>query len=795
MLVVLLFLSVLPSPVPPTIALHSAAPRDMMARGWAEPTPVVSPSYSPASKPSDWISSASAPTIGAPSGPSPANDSDGLWTNETPYVGPPPPARYAPYLISDPANQRILLTGGVAVAPPQPLLTDRWEFVGGGWYNVTPPSAPRLPSTIGVFAEDPSDGTGLLFGGYTASTPSDTNFTWLYSNGTWTNITAQVGVAPPPSDSGLAYMVYDAAEQEYVLLSIPAVYNGSALFYQGAPLTWVFSNDAWTNITLSAGTPPVGSLGGAMAYDAADDSVVEFGGFNASGAAENFSNSTWIFADGTWSSDGGGPGSPPSRYDAALAYDPVLGGLVLYSGYRQGPGASSALGDTWLWATSGWQNLTSEIGGSDGDPLPGGSLVYYAAGGYLLYVGDGSAGRNFTWVLGTPGPFVRLTLQPATVEANESYRIAIASSFPSSELTYHYPSLPPGCLSRNESELSCQASESGSYPIVAYVSTADGTLSRSVWANLTVISAVAIVAFSAPQQAYVGSTARFELNVTGGFPPYGVDYSGLPVGCQPGDLTEFACELGEVGGFVATASVTDNAGVRVAANATVSVVYALTGASVSVSPSLVDLGGSIQLNLTLDGGAPPFSVQYAGLPPGCPVSSGAIETCVPMQSGHFTVSADVRDNLGTNLETPVFWLVVNPSPEVTSFTISPDSVLAGDLYLVAVNISGGTGPFSVRWGGLPADCLASGKAFSCRSNLVGTYNVTVNVVDALGVNATAWASLMVVAPAANGGVSPLLVSTLAASIGFTVAGVAFLVYRWHRRRKRDPLATPIGPIE
>ncbi|HKV89797.1 MAG TPA: hypothetical protein VJQ43_01195, partial [Thermoplasmata archaeon] len=137
----------------------------------------------------------------------------------------------------------------------------------GGWTLL---GLPRL-FLGGGLTYDAADGYVLEFGGATTN-----NATWKYLHGTWTNITASVGVSPPtryyPS------LTYDPSLGAAVLfggfnVNVP---SGGPSPYRND--TWEFKNGSWTNVTSHAGPAPPARWEAGLAYDANDSSLVLFGG-------------------------------------------------------------------------------------------------------------------------------------------------------------------------------------------------------------------------------------------------------------------------------------------------------------------------------------------------------------------------------------------------------------------------------------------------------------------------------------------------------------------------------------
>lgn len=84
---------------------------------------------------------------------------------------------------------------------------------------------------------------------------------------------------------------------------------------------------------------------------------------------------------------------PRPRGEAALQFDPTLGGLVLYGGLSTCAGRVAVLTDTWLFRTGQWRHL-AEAGPSLTQP----SLAYDSAERKLFLLGNEAIGER-TWVL------------------------------------------------------------------------------------------------------------------------------------------------------------------------------------------------------------------------------------------------------------------------------------------------------------------------------------------------------------------------------------------------------------
>lgn len=253
-------------------------------------------------------------------------------------------------------------TGGGAV------LGDTWEWNGDDWAErrVDGPSA-RWGHAMSF---DSAHGCALLFGGSAGFniTPA-LGDTWRYDGASWT----RVATTGPSARTGAA-MCFDAAR------GVAVLFGGRA----GAVLgdTWEWDGSAWTQRAVAG---PPARWGGAMAYDAARGRVVLFGGAADLQGAGPLLADTWEWDGASWTSQNAV--GPVARVGAAAAYDPDLGGVVLFGGvgaYSVFP-QTSLYGDTWVWDGASWTERAEP--GPSGRGFAG--MAYAAeAGGLVLFGGE-----------------------------------------------------------------------------------------------------------------------------------------------------------------------------------------------------------------------------------------------------------------------------------------------------------------------------------------------------------------------------------------------------------------------
>ncbi len=127
----------------------------------------------------------------------------------------------------------------------------------------------------------------------------------------------------------------------------------------------------------------------AMAYDPSLGAVVLFGGYNPNRLADG---DTWLFDNNTWTDISGSLlNSPPARWGDRLVWDAADGYLMLFGGRNM----TQYFNDTWAFTGATWLNLTTTVA-----PSPRGwyQMAYDALDGYVLlyggWIGNDPAGTN-----------------------------------------------------------------------------------------------------------------------------------------------------------------------------------------------------------------------------------------------------------------------------------------------------------------------------------------------------------------------------------------------------------------
>lgn len=271
------------------------------------------------------------------------------WTGtqwEAPSGAQPIADRWGPGFAFDGSRLVVLGGHGDGDLSRRTLFVDEtWRFEHPTWIEM--PLASELPdaSEGGAFAYDNRRGEGLMFGG--SGLPGET---WRWNAGGWVQLalsTTPPHAAPPASID--ATMTHDSARDRYVL------YIGTP-----GPALYEFDGTGWLDRT--ATDIPPGRAAPAIAFDAARDVSVLFGGST---------DDTWTWNGTAWTQHT--PATmPPPRTHTTLAYDPVRERVVMFGGTHAG----TERADTWEWDGATWSEIQPQ-----GDVVPAArsraQLVYH----------------------------------------------------------------------------------------------------------------------------------------------------------------------------------------------------------------------------------------------------------------------------------------------------------------------------------------------------------------------------------------------------------------------------------
>ncbi|MGM0576459.1 MAG: Kelch repeat-containing protein [Myxococcota bacterium] len=322
------------------------------------------------------------------------------WTELTP-TGTAPTARHGHTAVWDAAGQRMLVFGGYDGG----WSGETWSLAQNGstwtWTELAPSP---LPLGFHTAVWDAAGQRMLVFGGSIGEN-DETNDTWSLawngSNFAWTKLTV-AGTLPAARGGHTA--VWDAVGQRALVIG-----GGNNLGRRNDvwSLAWNATAWEWTPIspigTAPMGTEPASRRGHTAVWDPAGQWMLIFGGRD-----EGSYNDAWSLAwnGSTWAWTELSPiGTPPSgRYDHSAVWDAEEQRMLIFGGYD-----GSERNDTWSLSRNGgsWDWTEFSPTGTPPSERDGHSAVWDAAGHRMLVFGgnNGGAGseRNDTWSLSWNG--------------------------------------------------------------------------------------------------------------------------------------------------------------------------------------------------------------------------------------------------------------------------------------------------------------------------------------------------------------------------------------------------------
>jgi hypothetical protein len=307
---------------------------------------------------------------------------------------------------------------------PSPVdLNDTWELQGNTWTDVTPSGSPAARGWTEL-AYDSLSKRMVMFGGYSALGGFSFGDTWSFAGGAWSLISASNSIGVRDSHG----MVYDTARSTLVIfggyladvieltgstwtqaqrVDRPAAEDAHTMTVDtDRNVAFLYGGGGWEVWELNPSTNgwgwyyvpgPDGRTGATAVFEPLSHKVLLFGGrtYN-SGVVGGKLGDTWEWTRGpshVWTNVSPTSSSPVARDDHAMTYDTADSYPVLFGG-RDANG--TPLGDTWLWISGKWWNVTVAGGPS---PRFGAAMTYDVARGVVVLVGgdDGTQKLNDVW--------------------------------------------------------------------------------------------------------------------------------------------------------------------------------------------------------------------------------------------------------------------------------------------------------------------------------------------------------------------------------------------------------------
>ncbi len=577
--------------------------------------------------------------------------------------------------------------------------------------------------------------------------------------------------APPDIEDPA--MAYDAADQyvvEYGGYNVSPPVGGEVI-----DQTWIYADSAWTNVTANSPDGPVPQLGSMMAYDPAAGYVVLFGG--GSRTSSNVYPGTWKFLHGHWSDltagDPNATNTPSWRLNGSLAYDPALQALVLYGGAGN-LDDPQPLNQTWTYANGTWSNLTGRLP-SGPPPLTGASIAWDAVNNELVLFGGwttGGTALNETWGF-VNSSWVRIVsaetpAPPATGGAYFAWDPADGYDvWYGGGETWAFDNGSWERLAVSTQPGTANLSEEGTYDAADGYDLLFGGESADEQTNGTWFYSGHLLSITSLSRRAIDASESVQVNTTA-YGPFS-RYTFQYSGL-PGN-----CRPGNVSTFTCEF---ETAGSYVLAvnvssgdefdNRSINLtVYPPLTITAAPIPSAIDLGTVTNYTVVASGGSGSLTFSYADLPGGCSTYNVTPLPCQPNEVGSYSSSVTAIDLSGAVVRAHDLNLTVYPA---LNASLAPGfvSLDLGETFAFHGNASGGHGAIVPGWVGLPSGC-APGPVwnFTCRANATGVWRVYLKATDATPHTVTTGPGEVVVNPL------PTVVLTASARLGFAPFSVVF----------------------
>ncbi|MGI0151443.1 MAG: hypothetical protein ACREC5_05860, partial [Thermoplasmata archaeon] len=199
---------------------------------------------------------------------------------------------------------------------------------------------------------------------------------------------------------------------------------------RGSPVaeTWALADNGWTEFYPSE-SPPVTTGFGALAYDPVVGEMVLYGGYSpdADGAART---DTWTFSVGTWTEISVGEAEQSWGLPAAMAVDNSTGNLTLLSD-----------GTTWQFASEDW--IEVDLSGPIFTGVRG--TADFPAGFLSVCTAESEDG-GCAWVSAWVAPLATLTSSTPGDDLGDTIQFIVSAQSPGGEITYTWgPTDGLGC--------------------------------------------------------------------------------------------------------------------------------------------------------------------------------------------------------------------------------------------------------------------------------------------------------------------------------------------------------------
>lgn len=254
-----------------------------------------------------------------------------------------PPATAMGAAVVDSRRQQLITYGGRTGGRAVNTLSE-WNATGSNSAADTTPGA-RYHHAM---AYDSVRGRTVMYGG---ATPERWDAdTWEWNGSSWMRLSV-----PGPGRRAAFRMVYDSHRRVVVLFGGIGPPRADEQPQEYLNDTWLWNGSTWRRASVEG---PAGRRDYAMAFDSRRGVVLLYGGAAGSGPTTQRFADLWEWDGTVWRQVPQRMPTPGHRYVSAMAYDAARDRTVLYGGYSCADENQQCgvFGDTWEWDGAQWRH-------------------------------------------------------------------------------------------------------------------------------------------------------------------------------------------------------------------------------------------------------------------------------------------------------------------------------------------------------------------------------------------------------------------------------------------------------